>query len=293
MRADTYFNGRIGSRREIAVPLSDRAIYFGDAVYDAAIGRNGAVFLLAEHVDRLYRSAERIDLHPRIGKTALCRILCEMTKGWEEPFFLYFQFSRSETGARAHTYSEEAGCHLLILIDRMPPPCRNAPISLITAEDLRYAYCDIKTVNLLPAVLASKRAERAKAEEAVLHRGAKVTECAHSNIAILKDGVLYTHPLGPRILDGISRRHLLSAARAADIPVKERAFTLSELWGADEILVTSASKICRRARLLNGKSVAMRDEGLASILCNAMFDEWERATAASEGTSAEEEKPKG
>lgn len=279
MREDTYFNGRFGCRAEISVPLSDRSLYFGDAVYDAAIGRNRKIFLCREHIDRLYRSAERIGILPRIGKEELIRVLCDMAEECTEPFFLYFQFSRDAGGTRAHAYPDGAGCNLLILRDPIAAPSYEAPISLITAEDLRYFYCDIKTVNLLPAVLASEHAALAGADEAVLHRGAYVTECAHSNISILKDGALVTHPLDCRILAGISRRHLLDAATRLGIPTTERAFTLSELFAADEILVTSASKICRRASRLDGKAVAMRDAASANALCKAMFDEWETETA--------------
>lgn len=280
MRQDTYFNGTFGYRAELSVPLSDRSLYFGDAVYDAAIGKNGKIFLCQEHIERLYRSAEKIGISPRVGKEELFRVLCDMTKECMTPFFLYFQFSRDGKNIRTHAYPDDAGCNLLILRDPLAAPVYDEPISLITAEDLRYFYCDVKTVNLLPAVLASKRAALAGAEETVLHRGSRVTECAHSNISILKDGVLITHPLDCRILAGISREHLLAAAARLGIPVRERAFTLRELFAADEILVTSASKICRRASRLDGKPVAMRDGTRATLLCDAMFDEWDSDTAS-------------
>lgn len=275
MRENTCFNGKFGKREEISVPLSDRSLYFGDAVYDAAIGQRGKIFLCREHVDRLYRSAEKIGIRPRVEKEELTRLLSAMAEGCESPFFLYFQFSRDVPGTRAHVYPDDAGCNLLILRDPIAPPRCEAPISLISTEDLRYAYCDIKTVNLLPAVLASKRAALAGADETVFHRGAVVTECAHSNISILKDGMLITHPLDCRILAGVSRRHLLDAAGRLGVPVAERAFTLRELFSADEILVTSASKICRRASRLDGKAVGMKSAEIAHLLCEEMFREWE------------------
>ena len=198
MREDTYFNGKFGRREEITIPLSDRSLYFGDAVYDAAIGKNRKIFCLAEHVDRLYRSARKVGIVPRVEKEELTRLLSAMTEECDAPFFLYFQFSRSARGARSHAYPDDAGCNLLILRDPIAPPDCKVPISLITAEDLRYAYCDVKTVNLL-----------------------------------------------------------------------------RELFAADEILVTSASKICRRAARLDGKAVGMKDTELALRLCREMFGEWE------------------
>lgn len=126
-------------------------------------------------------------------------------------------------------------------------------IGLSSTEDTRFLHCDIKTLNLLPAVMAAQKAQEEGCQECVFHRGEVVTECSHSNISILKDGVLRTHPLDRYILPGIARKHLLMAAVRRNIPIDERPFTMDELRQADEVLVTSSSKLCLVAGQLEGR----------------------------------------
>ena len=95
--------------------------------------------------------------------------------------------------------------------------------------------------------------------DSLMHRDGVVTECAHSNVQILKDGVLYAHPNDEFILRGIAKTHLIQAAYRAAIPVIERAFTLDELHDADEVIVTSSSALCLFANELDGKPVGGRD----------------------------------
>jgi len=144
---------------------------------------------------------------------------------------------------------------------------------LVPVTDNRYGLCAIKTVNLLPNVLAATSAAQRQADEAVFIKDGYVTECSHSNIFILKDGVLITRPTDGTILPGITRARLISCAATLSIPVKERAFTLAELTEADDILITSSSKLCRRATLLHAP-----DEGVATEeavqLCRAMREDF-------------------
>ena len=144
---------------------------------------------------------------------------------------------------------------------------------MITFEDRRFYYCDVKTLNLLPSVLASTEAEKRGCDEAVFHRGNIVTECAHSNVSILKDGVLITHPTDNLLLPGITRRHLLDACTVLGIPYEEREFTLEELSAADEIIVTSTTKLAKTAKTLNGISVGGKDEKNANLLCTYLENE--------------------
>ncbi len=134
------------------------------------------------------------------------------------------------------------------------------PISVLTMPDIRWHMCDVKTLNLIPAVLASQKAMEAGCQETILVRpGGRVTECAHSNVAILKDGALITAPTDELILPGISRAHLIRAAKTLGIPVKEEPFDEEELFTADEVIVTSSSKPCLRVEKINGESAGGKD----------------------------------
>ena len=149
-------------------------------------------------------------------------------------------------------------------------------MKLMTYEDKRYEYCDIKTTNLIPAVLASTEAEKSGFDEAVFIRDSFVTECSKSNISILKQGRLVTHPESSHILPGITRAHLLKVCEKVNIPVIKEAFTLKDLLAADEIIVTSSTKLCRSVRLINDTMVGERDTGrfnkIRSLLNRDYFD---------------------
>ena len=268
-----YYNGHFGKYEDIAVPLSDRAIFFGDGVYDAMIGARGRIFLLNEHIERLYKNAERLGIVPPVSREELCRILSEVAlrSGLRE-YFLYAQISRGKA-RRAHS-AIGAVTNLLVTATALSLPSPDRRLDLITTEDLRYGYCDIKTVNLLPAVLASSAAEEAGADEAVFCKGEIITECAHSNISILKDGRLITHPISPRILPGITRRHLIDAADRLGIPVCERAFTKAELFSADEVIVSSTTKLVLAAKSIDGRLVGGGDGETFSLLQGAVCEEF-------------------
>jgi D-alanine transaminase len=105
-------------------------------------------------------------------------------------------------------------------------------------------------------------------------RDGVVTECAHSNIAILKDGVIITHPDSPKILPGIAKKRLLSVAASEGIEVCERPFAVDELFSADEILVTSTTKICLSACEINGCVVGGKDGKILQKLQETLFFEY-------------------
>jgi len=274
MGSFAYYNGKYGSREEITVPLSDRALFFGDGVYDAAVGKDGKIFLVEEHINRLLGNANKLNINHVLSYEKILDILTECVRlSGIESFFLYFQLTRNSK-KRTHSALGCDGANFLVTVDEFALPDPEKRISLITADDLRYYYCDVKTINLLPGVIASTKAEEAGAYEAVFLRGDTVTECAHSNVSILKDGVLYTHPTNNLILPGITRKHLLMACKALGIEYKEIPFTKNELFSADEIIVTSTSKLCLFAEKIDGISVGGKDWQRAKALSDFMIDEF-------------------
>ena len=274
MRSYSYYNGTFAPTNEIRIPLTDRAIYFGDGVYDAAIGKDGRIFLADEHIKRFISNAKKISIPKIPSYQIVLDLLTETIKRAEiDEFFIYFQIS-ANAPHRTHSSLGLDSSNLLITVSETETVESCECISLITEEDIRHLRCDIKTINLLPAVIASTRAAAAGCDEAVFHRGCTVTECSHSNISILKNGTLYTHPLNNLILPGITRARLLLTCHKLGIPYRERAFTLDELYCADEILVTSTSKLCRRAGSINGVPCGAKDPTLAKKICHNLYLEY-------------------
>ena len=273
-----YYNGRFDLLENMTVPMNDRVCWFGDGVYDAGPCRNYHIFAMQEHLDRFYGNAAKLDMRIPMPKDELASLLQELVRKLDTgDMFVYYQVTRG-TAERNHTYEPGDG-NLWIMLKPAAINDGKIPISLITCEDTRFFHCDIKTLNLLPSVMASQKAKSMGCQEAVLYRpGGRVTECAHSNVHILKDGVLYTAPTDNLILPGIARRHLLKACDRLGIPYREEAFYLPELLDADEIMVTSSSNLCLRASQLDGKTVGGRATELYEALRREVLDEFLNAT---------------
>jgi D-alanine transaminase len=272
-----YYNGQFYEPSEVKIPLTDRAIWFGDGVYDAAIGKNQKIYMLSEHIERLMGNARRMDIPLFCSPCEIQKILTDLALG-QEDVFLYFQLSRYSEG-RSHSYSDTNRSNLLITATEITLPATETTLRLISARDVRYELCDVKTLNLLPSVLASKNAARHGADETVFIRSGFVTECSHSNISIIKNGSLITHPADEHILPGTARASLLRCARRMGIPVRERAFDYNELISADDVLVTSSSKLCLRAESVDGFPIRLNKFGVGIELCRAMRTEYEEATS--------------
>lgn len=269
-----YYNGKYGPIEEMTIPMNDRVHFFGDGVYDATCCANHVIYLIDEHIERFYSSAGRIGITVPCEREELKNILQEMVDQVEgDSLFVYWQVTRG-TAPRKHAFPN-VKANLWVTVTPMTFRDLKERVALTTMEDDRYLYCDIKTLNLLPSVLAAEKAERENCHETVFHRGEQVTECAHSNVSILKNGILRTHPNDRYILPGVAKKHLIRACGALGIPVDETAFTLDELRDADEIIVTSSSNFCLIAGMLEGKKAGGRAPELAEALQEFLLQEFQ------------------
>lgn len=273
-----YYNGRYDLLENMTIPMNDRVCWFGDGVYDAGPCRNYHIFALDEHINRFYNNAAALDIQIPMEKDELAHLLNELVlKVDTGDLFVYYQVTRG-TALRNHTYEEGPG-NLWIMLKPAGIDDGTEPISLITCEDTRFYHCNIKTLNLLPSVMASQKAMRAGCREVVFYReGGRVTECAHSNVHILKDHVLYTAPTDNLILPGIARKHLLQACERLGIAYKEEPYFLPDLFDADEIIVTSSSNLCLRAERCDDKPVGGRDPEAYEALRSEVIREFLSAT---------------
>ena len=276
-----YYDGTVGSPDELVVPFNDRVHFFGDGIYEASMVANGKIFAIEDHLDRLFSSAVVFGINIPCTKQELNELLHDLASKIDAPSqFAYWQVTRG-VAPREHTYDPNLPGKLWVTIraEKLYDPMK--PMKLITLEDKRFAYGNVKTLNLLPAVKYSQEARMAGVNEAVLHRDGVVTECAHSNVSILKDGVLYSHPNDEYILRGIAKTHLIQACYRESVPVIERAFTLEQLMDADEIIVTSSSHPCTFADSVDGIAAGGRDPETLGRLRDAVYGEYLEYTGAS------------
>ena len=270
-----YYNGEIGPLEEMKIPMLDRAVYFGDGCYDAAMFSNNRIFALEDHLDRFYNSCRLLEIPFDIEREALTKELqkCidanELSEG-----MIYWQCSRG-TYYRSHNFPPETVKPNLMIFtvpDEIVP--MDTTYKLISMEDTRFLHCNIKTLNLIPSVIAYQRCIEAGCQETLFHRQGRVTECAHSNVLILKDGTLHTPPRDNLILPGITLKHLIILAKENNIPVIEAPFSMDELKNADEVIISNSGAFCIRADELYGKPIGGKDPKTLKILQDAYRDKF-------------------
>ena len=270
-----YYNGEIGPLEEMKIPMLDRAVYFGDGCYDAAMFSNNRIFALEDHLDRFYNSCRLLEIPFDMEREALTKELqkCidanELSEG-----MIYWQCSRG-TYYRSHNFPPETVKPNLMIFtvpDEIVP--MDTTYKLISMEDTRFLHCNIKTLNLIPSVIAYQRCIEAGCQETLFHRQGRVTECAHSNVLILKDGTLHTPPRDNLILPGITLKHLIILAKENNIPVIEAPFSMDELKNADEVIISNSGAFCIRADELDGKPIGGKDPKTLKILQDAYIDKF-------------------
>ena len=279
MKDIAYYNGKIGRIDEVQAPITDRGFYFGDGVYEATLAKNGKIFALKEHLDRFFNSAGLLKIEIPYTREELTSILYDMlAKMDDSEIFIYWQVTRG-TGIRQHQFPA-AGTKANLWIFMKPGKHGDSSkrLKLTDMEDTRFLHCNIKTLNLLPNVMAAEKAESMGCGECVFHRGDVVTECAHSNVSIIKDGVFKTHPTDHYILPGITRMHLVQICKDNGIPVDETPFTMEELMDADEVIVSSSTKFCAPACEMNGTPIGGKAPELVKILQEKYLEKFENET---------------
>ena len=273
-----YYNGKIDRIENMTVPMNDRACFFGDGVYDVTYARNHIPYCLEAHLDRFYRSAAALRIRIPMEKAALGELLRELVNKVDSPDqMMYWQVTRG-TAPREHAFPKDTPANLWVTLKSAPVKSLDTTLTLHSVEDTRFLHCNVKTLNLIPNVLAEQEAKDAGADTALFHRGERVTECAHANIHILKNGFFITPPADKYILPGIARQNLLRICEKLDIPVAIRAFTLSELMEADEVISSSSGEFCLRVTAVDGKAVGGRDEATLKKLQAALQEDFLAAT---------------
>ena len=242
MKELTYFNGEMVEPGAKVVSLDDRGYCFGDGVYEVVRVYNGRAFAFSYHQDRLYRSMREMDIPVRMPPDELQELheimieQSEITDG-----YIYLQITRGVT-PRHHAFERsklEPQMYMFIKPITTDLGTLQEGVKAITLPDERWARVDIKTLNLIPNILAQTKAEKKGAYTAILVRDGIVTEGATSNVFVMKDGVCYTHPADHHILKGITRQLVVTrVAPTAGITIIEREFDEAFLKDADEIFFT-------------------------------------------------------
>lgn len=264
-----YYNGIITPYDACSIPLSDRSIFFGDSVYDVILGRNKTPYQPEEHLERLYANAASIGLILPSDDEVREAIETLIRESGATDFMLYIQLSGY--GYRRTHARRDNRSNLLITLTETHIPEKLCYVKAITESDSRHAYCNVKTTDLLPAVLSATGAEARGADVSIFVKDGYVTECSAANISLLKDRLLITHPLDSSILPGICERNLIDICHGLGIGHEVRPFGEDELFLADAVLVTSTTKLIRQCNEINGMELVMNYAELTNTIFSLMW----------------------
>lgn len=269
-----YFKDRFMPKDEVRVSPDDRGYYFGDGVYEVFRIYGGKLYEKAAHMRRLEHSAREVRLPLPCPLAEIDDILERLTaESRLAEGTLYMQITRGEA-VRSHPFPAGAASVLMAYCSEVVRPklTMETGISAVTHEDIRWLRCDLKTLNLLPNVLAKQTAQDHGVQEVVLHRSGTVTECSASNVMIISDGVLRTHPANHLILHGITRAVVLELARGLGIQVREEAFGLDELREAEEVFITGTTVEVTPIVRIDGQPIGSGEPGIVTRRLQTAFE---------------------
>ncbi|MDQ7018825.1 MAG: D-amino-acid transaminase [Robiginitomaculum sp.] len=277
-----YVNGAYVPHHQACIHIEDRGYQFSDGVYEVWAVRQGKMLDSAGHFRRLKRSLGELRIAMPMSVGALGVVLREiMRKNRVRNGLIYLQITRG-VAPRDHAFPKDTFPSIVITAKSTNPAkadqtAKNG-VAVITVPDERWARCDIKTVSLLPNILAKQAAHEKGAFEAwMVDAHGQITEGSSSNAWIItRDGVLTTRNLSSDILGGITRAHVLTLAAERQMKVEERSFSLEEAQSAQEAFMTSATTLVTPITHIDGVAVG---EGKPGSMARALRKDYLQSAA--------------
>ena len=266
-----YVNGRYVPLAEAKVHVEDRGYQFADGIYEVVAIHKGRLLDEDGHLDRLDRSLRELEIAAPMGRAALRVAMREtIRRNRLDDGILYVQVTRG-VARREHGFPHPSVKPALVMTVRRSKPPSAAQVDdgvgIVTVPDIRWKRVDIKSVSLLPNILAKEQAHHAGAYEAWLVDDAgRVTEGSSTNAWIItRDGTLVTREAGPHILNGITRMAILALARKEGIKVEERPFSVEEAKGAREAFLSSSTTWVLPVTSVDGKPIGNGHPGTTTL----------------------------
>jgi D-alanine transaminase len=274
----TYVNGRYLPQRAATVHVEDRGYQFSDGVYEVCEVRGGHIIDQRRHLARLQRSLAELGIAMPMSETALAIVMREcVRRNRVRGGIVYLQITRG-VARRDHAFPPPGTAPSVVVTARTLDVAGNERtaaegLAIITVPDNRWERVDIKSISLLPNVLAKQAARERGAKEAwFVDRDGHVTEGSSSNAWIVTmGGTVVTRPADNGILRGITRSVLLDVIKAQGLKLEERPFTVEEAYGAREAFLTSASQIVMPVVRIDDRPVGNGAPGSVAVALRAEF----------------------
>ena len=272
-----YLNGNFIPKDKAYIPVMDRGFLFGDGIYEVFPVYDNTVIGLEPHLNRLQDGLDAINIENPHSKDEWINLINKVVtlNNKNSSQAIYLQISRGCDENRKHTYGKLKPTIYIQSSGIEPKDKRDLTKgkSAITREDIRWLKSNTKATSLLANTLYAQEAKESNSEEAILYRDGIVTEASSSNVFIVKDSILYTHPKGPKILPGVTRDIVIHCAENLGIKVKEEKFTKEQLMQADEVWISSSTREILPITSIDSVSIS---DGYAGPVWSLVYDQYQK-----------------
>jgi D-alanine transaminase len=271
-----FVNGKWSPLSAAKVSVEDRGFQFGDGVYELIRTYQGEIFHIEEHLSRLEASAKEIEItlpYTTAQLEKIIRLGCRKS-GYADAK-IYIQVTRG-AAPRVHSFPKKVKPTVVMTFrafEPLPSKLREEGVAVISTPDIRWARCNVKSLNLLPNVIGREQALRAGAFEAIFIRDGKITEGAGSNLFAVIGKKIITPPAGPYILSGITREVVLQIGTERGMEMVERELKRSQLDSADELFLTGTTVEVLPVVRLDGKPIGTGQPGEKTLFLYRAFQE--------------------
>jgi D-alanine transaminase len=290
MREYIWLNGETLPLEDAKISVEDRGYQFADGVYEVIRIYNNRPFTLREHLRRLERSCADIEIRHAFDRDKLAGEITRFIERDNLPDgMVYLQVTRG-VAPRNHIFPDRIEPTILFYTRPLPPmdaPGEAPGVKLHSVPDERWRRCWIKAIALLPNVLAKNAAVAQGADEAVFIENGIVSECSASNFFAVIDGQLITHPIGPKVLPGITRLALTELAIHAGVPFVERPIYQDDAASADELFITSTTRELSWVKSWDGHRIADHCGPVTRRLHEALAEKIAHDTGYQRATSSD------
>lgn len=241
-----YLNNKYVNFNDAKIHIEDRGFQFSDSVYEVIKVINSKLLDIEFHLSRLKYSTSELNFNFKINKSLLKNIFFSLVKKNQlQNGIIYLQITRG-IQPREHAYKKNLKPNIIIYTAKKKfnlPNKNYKGYKAITYPDIRWGRPDIKTTSLLANILAATEASKQGAYETILFKGKKITEATHSNVWIVRDKKIITHPANKEILKGVTRTVLKKIINSLNLKLIEREFSIKELLKAEEVFITSSGSL--------------------------------------------------
>jgi D-alanine transaminase len=270
-----YLNGEYIPLNEAKVSVLDRGFIFGDGIYEVIPVYAGKPLRFEHHMQRLQASLDAVRISKPLSNSQWLEIIDTLIShtGLQD-HSIYIHITRG-VAKRDHGFPDETNHTVFVMSNILHPvdtELLKTGITAVTLDDIRWQYCNIKAISLLPNILLRQQAVDKGADEAILIRNGEVTEGAASNVFIVSNGIIKTPPKDHKILPGITRDLVVEIAQIHNMPIEEISISEKEFFAADEIWLTSSTKEVLPVTQINDRQVG---NGKPGVVWQDMYQKYQ------------------